>query len=148
MILKRTRLCIDVLRAVPQYWFARLYVSLSIFLTTATVLFGRSGEPPNAWHEHMDPTSAGFVWLLMLLSVVTVVDVAINDMMPGRYCFNRAKNNRHLLFIAMAIVETAVLTISVGSGSFQVYHLRLALQIAGASALACFDLVARHSWHD
>ena len=148
MILKRTRLRIDVLRAVPQYWFARLYVSLSIFLTTATVLFGRSGEPPNAWCEHMDPTSAGFVWLLMLLSVVTAVDAAINDMLPRRYCFSRARNNRHLLFIAMAIVETAILTISVGSGSFQVYHLRLALQIAGASALACFDLVARHSRHD
>lgn len=148
MILKHTRLCIDVLRAAPQYWFARLYVSLSIFLTTATILFGRSGEPPNARHEHMDPTGAGFVWLLMLLSVVTAVGGVINDMMPGRYCFNRARNNRHLLFIAMAVVETAILTISVGSGSFQVYHLRLALQIAGASALACFDLMARHSRYD
>ena len=148
MILKRTRLRINALRAVPQYWFARLYVSLSIFLTTVTVLFGRSGESPNAWREHMDPTSAGFVWLLMLLSVVTAVDAVINDMLPRRYCFSRAINNRHLLFIAMAIVETAILTISVGSGSFHVYHLRLALQIAVASALACFDLVVRHSRHD
>lgn len=126
---------------VQHYWLARFLVSTSILLAACVFLFGseeimgvtafkRSGTFP--------------LWVLLCLSIVSLIDVVINDFLPHEYTLNHAKRNRHLWYMLQALMLVGAVYVSLKNSDIYLSHIILLFQGVGSALVAFLDLFARH----
>lgn len=80
---------------------------------------------------------------LAALAVLTVLDVLVNDWMPSRFKLTIAKDNRHFLYVGMAIGLTCMAFVIAKSTGLSAVHASIFLQVAAAVYVAFTDLLAR-----
>lgn len=133
---------IDDINTLPRYWLVRLYLALSVVIFTGTALY-----QPDTQIYRMISLSGGqfFVFALMLLSLIAMLDAVVNDMFPDRYRLKWAMRHRHVIYmmIALGTFSMAYILWSL-SGRPNGAALHLILSSAMATTIAFLDVFARH----
>lgn len=84
------------------------------------------------------------MWALALIALIACVDVIINDMLPPRFTMDWARRRRHLIYLAMALLLTALAAVV---AYFSIYSPMLWVFLATyavlSAAVAYLDLFSR-----
>jgi CHASE2 domain-containing sensor protein len=128
----------------PRYWITRLYVALCTLVSIAVTWL----EPESIAHRLVDATGGqGWPLIAMLAGVacLAIVDVLVNDLLPLRFTFLRAKRHRHLIYAALSMgIFSLSYVILVGAGGWRPLVLPYWLNGGVAAAVAFLDLFQRH----
>ena len=131
-----------MLKTLPMYWFGRLYVALHVGNLAITACFGED----TLFYKIMESSGEAGFWCVLALaavSVVGVLDVFINDLLPRQFCLNFVKKHRHFLLMALAIGPMSMAFVIAKEVGWSVLHISLSLPIAGTMLLAVMDVYAR-----
>jgi hypothetical protein len=136
----------------PQNAPARFYVSASILVTVVIAM----ADPYSQHAEAMSKDGAGgFLAMVLLggLAVAGLLDVAINDWMPPRLCWQFP--HRHIIYMAMAMGQVGLTLVIAQSGDIRPVILRYLLDafvsvyIAGAGVKSHYSQrMSRATEHD
>lgn len=127
----------------PRYWLARLSIALNVLVTVVLV----------SWFEDTSLTASairsagGFGWVLVLaLGAVcggALIDAAWNDMLPVRFVLRTTIKWRHLGFMAMALLLSAIGFLVAFTQGFTFLLLVYWLNAALAAGVTFLDVFAR-----
>lgn len=128
-------------KKLPAYWLARLYVAMSVLYITLLSVYDTG-----TMAYRLVGNSGGTVPMLVLAGValMALADVVINDLLPRRFRFAFACHYRHLIYMAMALGLVSTGFIVAKEHGLATLHARLSIDAAVATAVAFFDLFARH----
>lgn len=130
-------------RVLPRYWFARLYVALSVLVNVVVTLLEPSALTARAINAS---GSLGWlaVWTLGAVGVVALLDVIVNDLAPDRWRLPSAHRWRHFVYMAIALGEVSITYVIAAKLGFTPLLFVYWLDAAADVAIAYFDLFARH----
>lgn len=90
------------------------------------------------------PLGRPAMWLLAGIALTACVDVIINDMLPPRFTMEWARHRRHLLYLAMALLLTALAAVVAYFGIYSpLLWVFLAAYAVLSAAVAYLDLFSR-----
>ena len=125
------------------YWLCRLFLALLVMLSCITVLT----EPQSLIAITLaasGPAGRLVVMLLLAFSMIALLDVFINDLLPEKWAVHWTRNIRHLIYLGMALILTALAgVVSVYNPFTPLLPLTYLLYAAFAAATAYLDLFAR-----
>lgn len=130
-----------------RYVIARVYVTISIFLSVLISLY----DPISIQAKSIIYTGGNdfMLYAAIFICSLSVFDIIINDILPDKYIFKHAYENRHVIYMGLALIS---FSLSLGiiftfGGVFQLG--RLWLDGFVAAIVAVLDIFARHkgtSW--
>lgn len=132
-------------RFLPRYWMTRMYVALSIMANCIVAYL----EPQSltAMVLRTNPTGWACLGILFALAVTALVDVAINDLLPQGYYLRWTRDQRHWIYVLMALFTMGLTYAIVREKGFTALLLAYWVDAAIAVAIAPLDLFARHRGH-
>lgn len=130
-----------------RYLISRFYVAASVLLSCFVAMF----ETSSMYHTIFIDTKLDgtFIWGVVFICSLALVDVLINDVLPNKYEVLSLYNNRHIIYMTIALsmfAVSAAITYTYGS---TFYLGRLWLDGLIAAVVAILDTFARHkgnSW--
>lgn len=119
----------------------RLFTGLSTLLTATLGL-----RQPNAAFPGVHNLSDINVSLLALvvLSLVALVDVVVNDLLPERFSFNLAAHWRDWLYLLIALLYGILIFITARFDAVMAHTLHLALNGLSCVWIATMDVIYRY----
>lgn len=133
---------IDAINKMPRYWLIRLLLALQVAIFSATSLY----QPATQMYK-LIAASGGqiYVFVLMLIALIAVLDTIVNDIFPAGWHFKWALRHRHLIYMLLAI-GTLMMAITFwlqAPGALGAYS-SLGVICAFSGAVAVLDMFARH----
>lgn len=129
--------------ALPRYWLERLSCSAAIL---ATLLISWQ-EPDSLLHRVIDRSGPEGWWCVCALCALCglgILDVVVNDFLPPRFTLQRAKDWRHLIFLAMGMGLVSVTYVMAEAEGWRPLLLLFPIHAVIAVAVAFFDMFQRH----
>lgn len=126
-----------------RYVIARIYTILSMLTTLAITKF----EPGSIYYQHFILNSGENTFVLLLIGAFTaiaVLDLIVNDLMPNKYKILILYNNRHLIYMSLALSMYGISAAIVLTDNVSIILLRLWLDGLMAAVVAVLDVFARH----
>lgn len=125
-----------------KYVIARFYVSVSILITILTAIFDRT--TPLYQVLLLTSTSQVPICIALSISIISILDLCINDIAPDKYVIKYSYEYRHLIYMALSIVS-----FSMSAGILYTFGTSLSLSrlwLDGiiSAMVAIFDIFARH----
>ncbi len=120
----------------------RMYLCLSVALTEYVAI----EEPYSLSHMAIvqaGPQGLAFAGALFLLSIVGLLDLIINDILPDRFRMQWAWNTRHIIYMLMALGLASVAVMIAKRFDWTPVVCRYLLDAAFAAAVGFVDLFAR-----
>lgn len=122
---------------------ARSSVAGVVLLIALLILGG-----PSSWLSflvlHSSALGRPAMWALAGTAAIACVDVIINDMMPSRFTMDWARKRRHLVYLAMALLLTALAAVVAYFGIYTpALWVFLATYAILSAAVAYLDLFSR-----
>lgn len=125
-----------------RYILARIYVTVSIFISVLTALF----EPTSIHHLSVLLSDGSMILMYLAISVCgfAIVDIIVNDFMSDKYKLNITYNQRHIIYMCLSLISFS-LSLGILFTFGGVFLLgRLWLDGFVAAIVAILDIFARH----
>lgn len=125
-------------------WGLRTYVCSSILATVVIAAL----DPGSQHRGIMDEDGHGGVIAISLLALVTLlglVDVLINDLMPHRFSLRCTHRHRHVIFMVLAIGQVAMALVEARGDEMRPVMIRYLLDAFMALLVACMGVYG-HYW--
>ena len=126
---------------VQPYWLARLFISLSVLVTTLLLILG---EGVLYGVEKFHHNGMYGVWALMWVAILSLFDITINDFMPRGFRFRWAKRYRHVVFMMLSLGIFSLVFVALRENGPSLSQALLSFQGVGAAFVAVLDLFSRH----
>lgn len=131
------------LLALPEFWYSRLAVALGVAGLAVVAAFGE-GTLLHRVVAASGPAGTYCTVALALLAGLAMLDVLINDIAPRRFTFDLAKDNRHLVYMGLAVGTFSLAFVIQQHSGLNAMHVLIFIQSGLAVGVAFLDLYARH----
>lgn len=119
----------------------RLFTGLSTLLTAALSL----NQPNLAFPGVANLSDINVVLLaLVVASLVALVDVIVNDLLPARFSFHLAAHWRDWLYLLIALLYGILIYITARADAVMAHSLHLALNGLSCMWIATMDVIYRY----
>lgn len=126
-----------------RYTVARIYVILSMITTIIISIF----EPESLYYsQFMGQGTHGIVVLCIFsfFTALSLIDMVVNDFMPNKYRLMLLYNNRHLVFMLLALCAYGLTAAVILTDHTSIVLIRVWLDGFIAAVVAVLDIFARH----
>lgn len=122
----------------------RIYITLSIFFTTLTMVFDQNSL---GWISlYLTQAPSLFMYFAVILCTISVLDIIINDLMPEGYRLCFTFSYRHILYMSMGILSVSLSVGVIATFGSTFFVCKLWLDGAMAAIIAFLDIFERHGY--
>lgn len=126
-----------------RYIVARIYVVMAMISTIIISIF----EPESMYYTQLLNNGYEGIFVLCVFSFFTflcVIDLVINDFMPNKYKFMILYDNRHIIYMAIALCAYGLSAAVILTDHSSIVLIRVWLDGFIAATVAVLDIFARH----